>query len=300
MRSISFTTCPRNSISKTGRISIRPAATSTSRHPGIRRSYSYFGWNFLDPQFQDRRVRIALALLFDRQDFVDTKLHGAGVVVSGTDYYFGPGYDPEVAPLGYDPDTARELLADTGWIDTDNDGILDREGLKFEVSLVLPQGRPIIVQRCEVLQKNLKSVGINLKIQDLEWASFIDKVKSKQCDVITLSWAMAVENDPFQIWHSSEAAREKRGSNTISFRNAQADELIEMLRITLDEKKRHRINQSFHRVIDSEQPYMFLWIAKEFGAYHKRFRNVKWYRLRPGFDLSEWYVPKDEQLHTSP
>lgn len=259
--------------------------------------FSYVGWNELVTPFKDRRVRIALTMLFDRQEFIDKKLHGAAVPVSGTQYLFGPGYDREVAPIAYDPDAARELLQEAGWIDTDNDGILDKNGEKLHAKLLLGQGRPIIAQMCEVIQKNFKNVGIDLQIQQMEWASFVDKFRSKEFDAVTLRWAMPVESDPFQIWHSSEAAREKRGSNFISFRNAQADELIEMLRVTLDEKKRHRIHQSFHRVIDSEQPYMFLWIAKEFGAYHKRFRNVKWYRLRPGFDLSEWYVPKDEQLH---
>ena len=259
--------------------------------------FSYIGWNQLKPQFQDRRVRIALALMLDRQDFVDTKLHGAGMVVSGTQYYFGKFYDKQVAPLGYDPDTARELLTEAGWIDSDNDGILDKDGVKFQVKLQLPQGKPIAVARCEVLQKNLKSVGIDLQIQQLEWASFIDKVRAKECDVITLSWAMSPESDPFQIWHSSGAKPGNRGSNSISFANAQADELIDLLRVTLDENKRVRIHEAFHRLLDSEQPYMFLWVPKEFGVYHKRFRNVKWYRLRPGFDLSEWYVPKDEQVH---
>lgn len=259
--------------------------------------YAYFGWNFLAPQLQDRRVRIALALLFDRQDFVDTKLHGAGVVVSGTQYYFGPGYDRDVAPLGYDPQVAGELLADAGWIDTDNDGILDRDGVKFQVVLRTAKGRPINTQRCIVLQKNLKQAGIDLQIEELEWASFIDKIRAKECDVCTVSWATLPESDPFQIWHGSGAGRHNRGSNTISFDNPQADSLIEMLRVTMDLEKRKRIHSSFHRLLDSEQPYMFLWIPKEFGAYHKRFRNVKWYRLRPGFDLAEWYVPKDEQLH---
>lgn len=257
--------------------------------------FAYFGWNQLAPQFQDRRVRIALALLLDRQDFVDTKLHGAGVVVSGTQYYFGPGYDHDVAPLGYDPETAKELLTEAGWIDTDNDGILDKDGKKFQVTLRLAQGRPINVQRCEVLKKNLAQAGIDLQIEQMEWASFIEKVRAKECDVITVSWATPPESDPFQIWHSSQAARHSRGSNTVSFANREADSLIEMLRVTLDPEKRKRIHSSFHRLIDSEQPYMFLWVPKEFGVYHKRFRNVKWYRLRPGFDLSEWYVPKDEQ-----
>ncbi|MEK6261438.1 MAG: ABC transporter substrate-binding protein [Planctomycetota bacterium] len=259
--------------------------------------FQYFGWNHRIPQFQDRRVRIALSLLMNRQEFLETKLHGAGALVSGTQYFFGIGYDREVAPLAYDPETAKELLTEAGWIDSDNDGILDKDGVKFQIKLQLPQGKAINVQLSEIFQKNLKEVGIDLQIQQLEWASFIDKVRAKECDVILLRWAMPSESDPFQIWHSSGAKPGNRGSNSISFANAQADELIDLLRVTLDEKKRRRIHQAFHRVLDSEQPYMFLWVPKEFGVYHKRFRNVKWYRLRPGFDLSEWYVPKDEQLH---
>lgn len=260
-------------------------------------NFALFAWNQLAPQLKDRRVRIALTLLFDRQDFVDTKLHGAAVVVSGSQYYFGPAYDRDVVPIGYDPEKASELLADAGWIDTDNDGILDRDGVKFKIVLRTAKGRPINTQRCLVLQKNLKQAGIDLQIEELEWASFIDKVRAKECDVITLGWATTPEADPYQIFHGSGAGRHNRGSNVISFANPQADSLIEQLRVTMDPEKRKRIHASFHRLLDSEQPYMFLWVPKEFGAYHKRFRGVKWYRLRPGFDLSEWYVPKDEQLH---
>ncbi|MBM4076509.1 MAG: ABC transporter substrate-binding protein, partial [Planctomycetes bacterium] len=258
--------------------------------------FSYIGWNLRKPQFQDRRVRVALALLLDRQDFMDTKLHGAGVVISGPQYYFGDSYDKQVSPIGFDPNTARELLTEAGWVDKDNDGILDKDGEKFQIRLQLPQGKPIIVQRCEILQKNMKSVGIDMQIQQLEWASFIDKVRAKDFDVVTLSWALPPESDPYQIFHSSGAKLGNRGSNAISFANPQADEFIEMIRVTLDPKKRQRIHHSMHRLLDQQQPYMFLWTPKEFGAYHKRFRNVKWYRLRPGFDLAEWYVPKDEQI----
>lgn len=259
--------------------------------------FSYIGWNQLSPLFQDRRVRIALTMLFNRQDFIEKKLHGAATLVSGTQFVFGPGYDHEVLPIAYDPEAARELLTDAGWIDSDNDGTLDRNGEKFQVQLRMPKGKPVNEQLAEILQKNLKSVGIDLQIQTMEWASFIDKLRAKECDIFMLSWTLPTESDPFQIWHGSEAAREKRGSNVVSFKNPQADELIELMRVTLDEKKRFRIHQSFHRLLDSEQPYSFLWMSKEFGAYHKRFRNVKWYRLRPGFDLAEWYVPKEEQRH---
>lgn len=260
-------------------------------------AFGYVGWNELKPEFQDRRVRVALGLLFDKQKFLETKLYSAGMIVSGPNYYFGPGYDHEVEPLAYSVETARELLTEAGWFDSDNDGILDKDGVKFSITALMPKGNPVADDRMAILKNDMQSVGIHLEIQPLEWASFVERLQQRSADVMTLSWAMAVENDPYQIWHGSGAGKENRGSNHVSFNNPQANELIDMLRLTLNDKKRHHIQKMFHRLIDSEQPYQFLYCMKELGAYHQRFRGVKWYRLRPGYDLTEWWVPKDEQLH---
>jgi len=258
-------------------------------------SFGYIGWNLNKPIFQDRRVRIALALLFDQQEFIDKKLHGAAVAVSGSQYIFGPAYDHQVKPIGYDPDAAQDLLAVAGWIDTDNDGVLDRDGHKFEFTIQMPQGSTLGKQQIQIIQKNLKSAGIIMQVKELEWASFLEKVMAKDFDAVRLGWASPLESDPFQIWHSSYAGADKRSSNHVSFSNAKADELIEMVRLTLDKEKRKKIYASFQRILDREQPYMFLYTSKDFGAYHERFRGVKWYRIRPGFDLTEWYVPRNLQ-----
>lgn len=257
--------------------------------------FSYIGWNMLSPLFEDRRVRVALRLLFDVDEFIDKKLHGAAVAISGSQYFFGPGYDHDVKPIGYDPEVARDLLADAGWIDTDGDGVLDKNGRKFEFEYLMPSGNPVVAEQAAMIQKVFKDARITMHISNLEWASFIDKVKGKEFDVVRLGWAQPLESDPFQIWHGSQAGKEKRSSNHVSFRDAQADALIEKLRLTLDEDERKKIHSAFHRIIDREQPYMFLYTSKTFGAYHQRFRGVKWYNIRPGFDLIEWYIPKDQQ-----
>lgn len=259
--------------------------------------FGYVGWNMLRPMFQDQRVRVALGLLFDKQEFVEKKLYGDAEIVSGSEYYFGKGYDHAVKPLAYAPDVARELLADAGWVDSDGDGILDKDGVKFSFQYLVVPGKKIAEERAQILQRNLKDVGIEMDVRQYEWASFLDKIKSKDYDVVSLSWVQGPESDPFQIWHSSEAGPGKRSSNHVSFMNAEADRLIEQMRLTLDEKKRETYHFALHRILDREQPYMFLYVPMEHGAYHKRFRGVKWYRLRPGYDFTEWYVPKDEQEH---
>ncbi len=260
-------------------------------------AFSYLGWNMLDKKFKDRRVRLALSLLFDVDAFIKQKLHGAAIPVSGSQYVFGPAYDRTVKPVGYDPETANDLLAEAGWVDTDNDGVLDKDGVKFEFEALVPTGNPTILDQLQIIQKNYKTAGILMEVRTTEWASFLDRVKKKDYGACRLSWASPLESDPYQIWHSSGAGPQKRGSNHVSYASDTADKLIEMARVTLDPKRRHRIYWSFHRVLDRDQPYLFLYTPQEFGLYSKRFRGVKWYPIRPGFDLAEWYVPKDEQVH---
>ena len=258
--------------------------------------FGYIGWNALNPKFQDRKVRIALKLLcLDVEEWIRIKLHGEGVQVAGSQYYFGPAYDHSIAPLAHDETTAFDLLAEAGWLDTDNDGILDKDGQKFEFEFLLPPGNPSASEQAALIQEKLKSAGITMTVAELEWASFIDKVKAKDYDVVRLGWSQPLESDPYQIWHSSQAGADKRGSNHVSFADPLADKLIEMIRMTLDEEKRKRIHWSFQRILDHEQPYLFLYTSKDFGIYDTKFRGVKWYRLRPGFDLTEWYIPKEFQ-----
>lgn len=259
--------------------------------PGFR----YLGWNSLDPLFQDRRVRIAMSMMFDRVNFLNEKMHGAGMIVTGSQYFFGPGYDHDVKPIAYDPDTARDLLAEAGWIDTNNDGVLDKDGKDFKFELWMPSGNKIYEETATLFKFELKKVKINMEVRSNEWAAFLDKVKKRTFPAMALGWAQPLESDPFQIWHGSEAGPTKRGSNHVSFDNPTANELIERIRVTLDPERRKLMNYSLHRILDREQPYSFLYLPKDLGAYHKRYHGVKWYKLRPGFDLAEWYVPKDQQ-----
>jgi peptide/nickel transport system substrate-binding protein len=226
--------------------------------------------------------------------FLDKKMYGQGVLVSGSAYYFAPAYDQKVKPIGYDQETARDLLEEAGWADTDGDGILDRDGQKFAFDLLISTGRESTKILAGILQENCKSIGIDIKVKELEWASFLENVLNREFDAVTLGWMSPLESDPYQIWHSSQAD-EERSSNHVAFVSREADELIEQVRVTIDKDKRSAIFNSLHRILDREQPYTFLYTGKDHGAYHKRFRGVKWYRIRPGFDLTEWWVPKELQ-----
>lgn len=255
-------------------------------------NYGYIGWNLRRPPFDDRRVRLAMAYgAFDREKFLQEVLHGLGKIVTGPQYYYGPAYDHGILPHPYDPEKAKQLLLEAGWYDRDGDGIRDKDGKPFAFELLMPQMDPSAParKRAEMMIENLKKLGIQMTVRELEWATFIDFINDRKFDACQLGWATDLESDPYQVWHTSAIAN--GGSNHVGFGNAETDRLLEESRRTLDDTARRRLFFQFHRIVHEEQPYLFLYCAPDLGAYAKKYRGVKFYVVRPGWDLSEWFIP---------
>jgi len=108
---------------------------------------------------------------------------------------------------------------------------------------------------------------------------------------------LPLEDDGFQLWHSSSIAN--GGSNAVGFRNAESDKLLETGRMEFDAEKRKQIYWKWQEIIHDEQPYTFLLIPKEPMVYQKRFQNVTWLPVSPGYDLTQWFVPLALQKYTN-
>jgi peptide/nickel transport system substrate-binding protein len=252
---------------------------------------SYIGWNMRRPPFNDEKVRLAMAYgALNRQEFLDKVIYGHGVIVTGAEYYFGPGYDHSIQPYPFDPDKARQLLLEAGWYDRDGDGLRDKDGKPFRFELLLPSGSATGRQRAALMKENLRKLGIDMTVRELEWATFLENIYDRKFDACSLGWGMGVEDDPYQLWHTSQ--KENRGSNHVGFGNAESDRIIEQSRITLDNTARRKLFFDLHRILHETQPYLFLYTTPNLGVYDKRYRGVKFYKVRPGYDLSEWYLPE--------
>jgi peptide/nickel transport system substrate-binding protein len=248
-------------------------------------TYSYIGWNMRKPLFQDKRVRKAMTMLMERKLILEKILFGLGTIVTGPFYVNSPDYDRSIQQYPYDPKAALQLLHEAGWEDRDGDGILDRGSLPFEFEFLVSAGSKIREQVATILQENLKQVGIRMQIRRLEWAVFIQRIQAHDFDACALGWSMGWEQDPFQVWHSSQA---EKGSNFVGFINEQADRIIETARQEFDAEKRHRLYHQFHEIVHEEQPYTFLFTAESLVAVDRRFANVQVYPL--GLAPREWWV----------
>lgn len=263
------------------------------KHKYFLPNYSFIAWNLQKEPFSDARVRKAMTHLIDRKKILDKLRYGLGVIVTGPFYVNSDEYDKTVRPLEHSPQKARELLAEAGWKDSDGDGIMDRNGKRFEFEFLIPSGTDFSSKLATIIKEDFAKEGIIVEIKNLEWAVFLQNLNERDFDAVTLAWQMPVEADPYQVWHSSQA---DKGSNFIGFKNDRADFLIEAIRETLDKRQRVEYCHEFHRLLNEIQPYTFLFCSNSLVALNKRFMNVKVYPM--GFRIIEWYVPGSMQLYS--
>ena len=259
-------------------------------------AYTYLGFNLKNPLFKDRRVRQAIAYAINKDEIINVVLLGLGVKATGPyrpDMWY---YNPNVKRYPYNPVKAKKLLEKAGWKDTDGDGILDKDGRKFEFTILTNQGNLNRLKTAEIIQKRLGEIGIKVKIRVIEWAAFInDFINKRRFEAVILGWSTGIDPDQYDIWHSSKTA--PGDLNFISYKNKEVDKLLEKGRLTFDKERRKAIYFKFQKILAEDQPYVFLYVPYSLVIVHKRFHNVKLAPAGIMYNIERWYVPKFEQRY---
>lgn len=250
--------------------------------------YTYIGWNTDSVYFKDKRVRQAMTHLIPRHEIARTIHRGLVVPVTGPFSINDPAYDHSLEPYEYSVRKAKRLLRQAGWIDHDGNGIIDKDGVQFEFDYLIHGGREYHQKIADIIKESIQQAGIIMHIRKLDWTVLTETISDRKFDAVRMAWGTSIDGDPYQIWHSSQA--ENRGSNYVGFRNERADAIIEQARETFDPVKRWGMYRELHRILYEEQPYTFLFNFKMLFFYNKKFRNVKLYSVRPGYDLYDWYI----------
>lgn len=124
--------------------------------------------NHQSPQMQDVLVRQAISIAIDRQSIVDSVAQENALIA---DNMFPPGFLPcsNVVGYSYNPDGARKLLSDAGYLDSDGDGIVEKDGRPLALTLQTYPQQPLLPPMIEVIQAMLKDIGIDSKIEIVEF-----------------------------------------------------------------------------------------------------------------------------------
>jgi peptide/nickel transport system substrate-binding protein len=248
--------------------------------------YRYIGMNMAKPKLSDVRVRKAIAHLVDKKYLVDEVSSGLATPVNGPVSHLKPSYNKDLPTVEFSVEKANALLDEAGWKDSDGDNIRDKvvEGQKLSLSLkfLYPQGKQLYKDIGQVLKDEAARAGIEIIMISSEGAVMIEDLKKREFDLTCLGWSQSPIPDDFkQIWHTSSNTYE--GNNMVGFGNQKSDQLIEDIRVTLDEDKRNQMYKDFQKIVADQHPYVFLFSPKSCVAVSKRFKNAEAVSLRPGY-----------------
>ena len=254
-------------------------------------TYGYKVRNLYKPQLKDLAVRKAISMAMDYEAYRISNYKGLARRITGPFPYNSAAYDHDVAPLPFDPDGAIDLLEDAEWYDRDGDGIRDKDGVALEIDFLMPSGNDASKNFGLKLQEALGDLEIKVNMVQMEWATFLEKMKTRQFDGCNLAWVPPLESDPEQLWHSKWGEFDARGSNNAGVMDPKIDELIAAGQRELDFDKRQAIWREMHRYLyENVHPYLFMYNVPQKFALNRRFRGFQTLGIDPGYVIRRWHL----------
>ncbi|MCB0557366.1 MAG: ABC transporter substrate-binding protein [Lewinellaceae bacterium] len=241
------------------------------------------------PKLSDKRVRKALAYAIDAEEIINTVYNGLGKPYASPVHPSFAYYNNDLQPIPYDPEKARQLLAEAGWADTDNNGIADKviNGKKEELSLnyKVIAGRDNLQNVALLVQESAKKAGIDIQIEAKEFAVLADDFKRRDFELAP--WGKTIQPtlwEPKQDFHSE-------GDDRTGFASAESDALIDQIQITLDEQERNKLYKQLQAKLYDEMPLIYLLVPTSRIAIHKRF-ETRPSPMYPGYSPNEMKLIK--------
>lgn len=177
--------------------------------------------------FQDRRVRQAIAKAIDKDKIVNELLGGVNQVANSIVPPGVPGFREQTAALEFDPQAARDLLAQAGY----------PNGNGFPaLNLTFREARPDIKIAAEAVAAMLKqNLNIDIRLQTMEWRAFLDRFNSGEHEFVHMRW-MADYLDPQNFL--SHMLATYGPENKIGYANPEFDRLCRLADSMLDMDER--------------------------------------------------------------
>ncbi len=257
-------------------------------------SFSYIGLNMKPdgikhlPFFVDQKVRRAMAYLTPVDEIIEVIVHGKGSRQVSNISSLKSTYNDTLKLIPLDIAKANKLLAEAGWVDTDEDNIRDKmiNGVKTPFSFKLsymssPTSKEIVL----MIKESLYKAGIVAEPTPMDFTLFYKNAMDHNFDGMMGGWGgSASYSNPMQLWHTTSWAT--KGSNFCGFGDAESDSLITLANRSIDFEKHKDALWALQAKIYKDQPYVFLYSTKRKFAIHKRFENRKMYFERPGVMLN--------------
>lgn len=236
-------------------------------HKYLQAGIDYIAINTNKKPLDDLNVRTALALAIDKEEinqFLQGTVHPTYGLLSAAQI----GYDEETEKelenqLQFNLDKAKSLLAESGWEDTNGNGILEKDGEELSFTMLVALDAPALKQAAPVLQSQLRQIGVNLELREYESSYVRQMVNDGDFELATRFYSWSDADILYYVFHSSAG---------LPWSNPKADQLLDEARYLMNMEERIAKYSEAQQQIMSEIPAIPLFAKYQYMAVRK---NVK-------------------------
>jgi len=246
------------------------------------------------PFLQDVNVRRALLSGLNRQAIVDRIMQGQAVVADGPILPDTWAYYKDLKRVEYDPDQAKELLKEAGYIlGEEGDVVRKKDDVSLRFSLLYPDDEKHQAI-AEQIQANWNALGAEVTIEPVSYESLIqDRLEPRdyQAALVDLNLSRSPDPDPYPFWDQAQASG---GQNYTQWDNRVASEYLESARVTVNLSERAKYYRNFQIIFNQDMPAIPLFYPIYSYAIDRQVQGV---RVGPLFEpsdrfsnITEWFL----------
>jgi peptide/nickel transport system substrate-binding protein len=264
-------------------------------------TYNYLAFNAMDPKaagqphpiFGERAVRRALTMALDRRALLKNVFDTIGQLSYGPFPHALPVADTTLPQIAYDTAKARALLDSAGW-HAGPDGIRAKNGRRLEFSITTPSSSAVRKQYAVLMQDAFRRVGADVKIDEGDFGSYMNKLTSHSFDSEMASFT----NDPSvsglkQTW--TTAGIGNAGQNFYSYSNPAVDALMDSASAAFDPARTHAYARRAFEIIIDDAPGIWLYEPPTIGGINKRIHTGKLRADNYFAGLGDWWIPAGQR-----
>lgn len=238
-------------------------------------------------------VRQAIAYAIHREAFIHGLLYEHGQTINSPIAPQFWAYDEEsTVNYHYDPEKAKQILTNSGYIDIDNDGFReDPKGNKWVLNLDYPTGNELRERSAPHIKQQLEDVGIKINLrQPKEMSAYVEGLANDlpDWDLYLLGWSLATgDPNPSGLWATTAPYNYSRWYNPKS--NKLLQQAVKAP-LALDQSYRAQIYAEWQRLFSEDLPAILLYAGNSLWAYNDRIQGIILHPSSMYQDPHLWWV----------
>ncbi|MEW8956146.1 glutathione ABC transporter substrate-binding protein [Clostridium sp.] len=225
-------------------------------------SYAYIGMNTKKEPFSNVKVRQAINYAVNKESIIKAALYGTGTMAKAPigDKVFG--YTDKAKGYPYNLEKAKELMKEAGL----------ENGFK---TTIWTNDNPLRTQIAQIVQANLKDIGIEVEIVSLEWGTYLERTSKGEHDMFILGWTTVTGDADYGLYPLYHSKQHGSAGNRSFYTNKEVDDLLDKAKTSTNPEERKELYDKAVTKITEEVPDIMLYYKKQNVGMQKKVEGFK-------------------------